>query len=85
MARIISIIPWLLACLLGAAPAVAQDEPAKDAVPLAVPADTPAPAVEGGSDIKLQDSPPARYTVKRGDTLWGISNRFLKTPWPRKS
>jgi hypothetical protein len=81
MARIISVIPWLLAGLLGAAPAVAEDEPAKDVMAPAAPAEAPAPAAEVGSDIKLQDSPPARYTVKRGDTLWGISSRFLKTPW----
>jgi hypothetical protein len=85
MARIISVIPGLLVCLLGAVPAVGQDEPMKDAAPAAAPADaaaapTTAPA-EGGSDVKLQESPPARYTVKRGDTLWGISSRFLKTPW----
>src|SRR6185503_9617475 len=85
MARIISVIPGLLLCLLGAVPAVGQDEPMKDAAPAAAPADaaaapTTAPA-EGGSDVKLQESPPARYTVKRGDTLWGISSRFLKTPW----
>ncbi len=36
----------------------------------------PAPTAE-----EIKPSAPTQYTVKRGDTLWGISNVFLKNPW----
>jgi len=35
----------------------------------------------GAEEIALNPSHPDRYTVVRGDTLWGIADKFLANPW----
>ena len=38
-------------------------------------------AVGGIPLSELAPDAPDNYTVKSGDTLWGISGMFLKSPW----
>lgn len=34
-----------------------------------------------GGEVLLQENPPERHVVVKGDTLWSIAGRFLNEPW----
>ncbi len=77
----------LSSMVLGATSAFAAITPAPDsdatsAAPAAPAAAAPAaPAITDKSAPALRDKVPLRYVVKKGDTLWSISNHFLLNAW----
>lgn len=77
----------LATALLSALPALAQVpapafERVRSATDLVEPA-TPVPpaARKATAPLRLLDDAPDRHVVVRGDTLWDISGKFLRTPW----
>ena len=71
----------LSSIVLGTTSALAAITPAPDA-----PVESAAPAVSAAKPAEktspaLREQAPLQYVVKKGDTLWGISNHFLQNAW----
>ncbi|MCC7549691.1 MAG: LysM peptidoglycan-binding domain-containing protein [Burkholderiales bacterium] len=82
MRRIISVVPFIFGLVIPSTSAWAEEtaQAAREAPGAGVEQGT-AHSAAAAVEPLLQNPVPDRYVVKRGDTLWDISARFLRNPW----
>ncbi|HEV2333383.1 MAG TPA: LysM domain-containing protein, partial [Gammaproteobacteria bacterium] len=73
-----ALVPLALLAGCAHAPQKPATPPPAPAAVTAAPTTSAAPAP---APVEMQPEAPLRYTVKKGDTLWGISSMYLKSPW----
>ena len=75
-ARKIPVALSILALFVSGCASTPEPAPAPEPV-----VEAPAPAPEPAPKVEIKPSAPQEYVVKKGDTLWDISTKFLNDPW----
>ncbi|HYW04373.1 MAG TPA: LysM peptidoglycan-binding domain-containing protein [Gammaproteobacteria bacterium] len=73
-----------LAACVSNPPQPAQPQPAPEQTPTASgagQAQPPAHEQAAQSAPQIRSDAPKRYVVRKGDTLWDLASKFLKSPW----